>query len=256
MSDEIPIREYEQAVYVYWYGPTLSSVKIGHSNDPDRRLAQLGNDTGVPDHLASFAAIVWLDRKREKVEARAHEMAAIFRRSGEWFEITASQALNYIVDAAKELNIRYEVEDRASLLLRSAEEQYSFEKWGPNWKAKEATEEETEAAAVKAEETAESALGLASAARAVTSVSDNFSSEAFAAQRAEKLAEAAAAAAVSARRVANVAANDTTAQYRERMAKLEAEMVKRAVYRSANPVISPEEQAVKDEVSRLESVVA
>ena len=115
MDEQIPIREYEQAVYVYWYGSALPAVKIGHSNDPDRRLAQLGNDTGVPDHLASFAAIVWLDRKREKVEARAHEMAAAFRRSGEWFEITASQALGYILDAAKEFNVRYEVEDRAGV---------------------------------------------------------------------------------------------------------------------------------------------
>ena len=116
MHPQVPIREYEQAVYVYWFGPTLPTVKIGHSNNPDQRLAQLGNVTGVPDHLASFAAIVWLDRKREQVEARAHALAAQFRRSGEWFELTASAALGYVISAAEELHIRYEVEDRAGLL--------------------------------------------------------------------------------------------------------------------------------------------
>ena len=121
MNESIPIREYEEAVYVYWFGPSLPSVKIGHTNDPDKRLNQLGNDTGVPDHLASFAAIVWLDRKREKVEARAHAMAAPFRRSGEWFDLPAHEALAYIISAAKELGIRYEIEDRAGLLASSGE---------------------------------------------------------------------------------------------------------------------------------------
>jgi T5orf172 domain len=115
MTEEIPIREYEQAVYVYWFGPDLPTVKIGHSHDPDKRLAQLGNDTGVPDHLASFAAIVWLDRKREKVEALAHELANDFHRTGEWFELTASAALEYILEASRQLGVRFEVEDRAGI---------------------------------------------------------------------------------------------------------------------------------------------
>jgi len=123
----IPIKEYEEAVYVYWFGPNFPSVKIGHSSDPDKRLKQLGNDTGVPDHLASFAAIVWLDRKREKVEARAHELAADFRRSGEWFELTATEAVGYVISAAEEMEIRYEVQDRAKVYI-SAEEIAAAEK--------------------------------------------------------------------------------------------------------------------------------
>ncbi|MDO9134244.1 GIY-YIG nuclease family protein [Hydrogenophaga sp.] len=111
MPEETPIREYEQAVYIYWFGPQLPTVKIGHSNDPHKRLAQLGNDTGVPDHLAGFAAIVWIDRKREKVEALAHELAADYRRTGEWFELSAKAALEYVIEAARLLGIRYEVED-------------------------------------------------------------------------------------------------------------------------------------------------
>ena len=122
MNKFIPIKEYEEAVYIYWFGPNTPSVKIGHSSDPDKRLKQLGNDSGVPDHLASFAAIVWLDRKREKVESKAHELAAKWRKSGEWFELTASEALKFIVAAADELNIRYEVEDRVGGLLASKEE--------------------------------------------------------------------------------------------------------------------------------------
>jgi hypothetical protein len=157
MEEQIPIREYEQAVYVYWYGSALPAVKIGHSNDPDRRLAQLGNDTGVPDHLASFAAIVWLDRKREKVEARAHELAAAFRRTGEWFDITASQALGYILDAAKELNVRYEVEDRGRVYVERTpdelrDEALAIDKWGLNWRVKEAAEESAQNHVSDAEE--------------------------------------------------------------------------------------------------------
>jgi hypothetical protein len=115
MVEEVPIREYEQAVYVYWFGSALPTVKIGHSNDPDRRLSQLGSDTGVPDHLASFAAIVWVDRKREKVEALAHQLAGESRRSGEWFELTATEALEYILEAARQIGVRFEVEDRAGI---------------------------------------------------------------------------------------------------------------------------------------------
>ncbi len=115
MTEVVPIREYEQAVYVYWFGPTLPSVKIGHYNDPDKRLSQLGNDTGVPDHLASFAAIVWVDRKREKIEALAHQLADSFRRSGEWFELSPSEALSYILEAARQIGVRFEVEDRAGI---------------------------------------------------------------------------------------------------------------------------------------------
>ena len=115
MSELTPIREYEQAVYIFWYGPELPSVKIGHTNLPERRLTELRNDTGVPGHLASYAAIIWLDRGREKVEAKAHELAADFRRDKEWFDLTATEALNYVESAARQLRIRYEIEDRANL---------------------------------------------------------------------------------------------------------------------------------------------
>ncbi len=115
MAEEVPIREYEQAVYIYWFGPNLSSVKIGHTSDPERRLIQLGSDTGVPDHLASYAAIVWVDRKRERVEALAHQLAEASRRSGEWFDLTAVSALEYILEAVRQLGVRFEVEDRAGI---------------------------------------------------------------------------------------------------------------------------------------------
>jgi hypothetical protein len=169
MNKLTPIREFEQAVYVYWYGPKLPTVKIGHTNDPAKRLIQLGNDTGVPDHLASFAAIVWVDRKREKVEARAHELAANFRKTGEWFELTASDALRYIVSAAEELNVRYEIEDRAGIDEKKSpnqlmEESRGLEKWGANWRGMDSAEELAEEkldAAKDALQDARKALALA-----------------------------------------------------------------------------------------------
>lgn len=136
MAEEISIREYEQAVYVYWFGPSLPTVKIGHSNDPDKRLMQLGNDTGVPDHLASFAAIVWVDRKREKVEALAHKLAVDYWRTGEWFELSASSALEYILESVRQLGVRYEVEDRAGVYNQPPENFQEAAKFFENAKAK------------------------------------------------------------------------------------------------------------------------
>ncbi len=121
MNEPIPIRKYEEAVYIFWYGPQLKAVKIGHTNDPSRRLSELGNATAVPGFLAKYAAVVWLDRNREKVEARAHELASEFRRDKEWFSLTAVEALDYVETAAKQLGVRYEIEDLANLLAQAGE---------------------------------------------------------------------------------------------------------------------------------------
>lgn len=110
------LRIYEQACYIYWLGADLPTVKIGHTNEPERRLAEFRRETGTPGHKAAFAAVIWLDRCRERVEREAHRRAAAFRRDGEWFALTAAEALQYVIDAAEALGVRYEVEDRADLL--------------------------------------------------------------------------------------------------------------------------------------------
>ncbi len=115
MTDLTPIRKYEQAVYVYWLGPNLPTVKIGHTNNPERRLEEFRRETGTPGHKASFAAIVWLDRHRERVELAAHRAAHKFRRDGEWFSMSASDAIDHVVAAARASGIRYEVEDCAGV---------------------------------------------------------------------------------------------------------------------------------------------
>lgn len=115
MIELTPIREYEQAVYVYWLGPDLPTVKIGHTNNPSRRLEEFRRETGTPGHKASFAAIVWLDRHRERVELTVHRAAHKFRRDGEWFSMSASDAIDHVVAAAKANGIRYEVEDCAGV---------------------------------------------------------------------------------------------------------------------------------------------
>ena len=115
MTNQVPIREYEEAVYVYWLGPNLPTVKIGHTNNPERRLAVFRNETGTPGHKADFAVIVWLDRCREAVEREAHRILAAKRRDGEWFSASAAEALDAIVQGARHLNIRFEIEDRADI---------------------------------------------------------------------------------------------------------------------------------------------
>lgn len=111
----VDIREYEQVVYIYWLGRELGTVKIGHTNNPDRRLSEFKKETGTPGHKAGFAALVWLDRGRKKVEAAVHAQLASLRRDGEWFELTAEQALAEVVAVVERMGIRYEVEDRAGV---------------------------------------------------------------------------------------------------------------------------------------------
>ena len=115
MTNQIPIREYEVAVYVYWLGPNLPTVKIGHTDDPASRLRTFRRETGTPGHKGAFAAIVWLDRRREAVEHEAHRILAAKRRDGEWFSASAAEALDAIVQGARSLNIRFEIEDRADI---------------------------------------------------------------------------------------------------------------------------------------------
>ena len=120
-----PIREYCNAVYVYWLGRELPTVKIGLSNNPERRLLDFARETGTPGHKAAFAAVVHLDRRMYEVEQEAHRRLAAKRRNGEWFAVTAEQALATVIDVAEHLGLRYEVEDCAGLLpetLRQREE--------------------------------------------------------------------------------------------------------------------------------------
>lgn len=131
MTTETPIREYQQAVYIYWLGRELGTVKIGHTNNPDRRLREFANETGTPGHRASFAAVVWLDRRREEVELAVHRRLADKRRDGEWFAITPEQALEAILLEVNQRGIRYEVEDFADITgaLTRAEEERVAAQW-------------------------------------------------------------------------------------------------------------------------------
>jgi hypothetical protein len=125
VSNDINIREYQQVVYIYWLGRELGTVKIGHTNNPSRRLAEFTRETGTPGHQASFAAVVWLDRRREDVEQAVHRKLAKLRRDGEWFEATPEQALAAIIAEVEERNIRYEIEDFADItgaIARAKEE--------------------------------------------------------------------------------------------------------------------------------------
>ena len=147
--DVTQLRKYEQAVYIYWLGGSLPTVKIGHTNDPERRLSEFRRETGTPGHKAGFAAIVWLDRSRERVEAAAHRAAAAFRRDGEWFELSPSDAIDTVVAAAKAVGANFAVEDCAGVwgetLRRRAAEQA----------ARETQVEQARRAAIHAEREAE-----------------------------------------------------------------------------------------------------
>ena len=45
----------------------------------------------------------------------AHRLAEKYRQSGEWFDLSAQSASEFILEVAKQLVVRYEVEDRAGI---------------------------------------------------------------------------------------------------------------------------------------------
>jgi hypothetical protein len=80
------IREFGDNVYFIVKKPFDGKVKIGHSNNPRRRLSQL--QTGNDCELRIYRTIPDVGRLTEGI---IHNAYAKYRRHGEWFELTLAQ---------------------------------------------------------------------------------------------------------------------------------------------------------------------
>lgn len=81
-------------------GKLEGPCKVGISDKPDKRLKQV--QTGSPHKLVvAFAFRVWNRKFAQIVEASFHAGHADHRMNGEWFDMSAKDALRGLVDVFK-----------------------------------------------------------------------------------------------------------------------------------------------------------
>ncbi len=82
---------------VYVIGGDGGSVKVGFSRNVKKRLGNIKSNSGRPG-----LRVVYMTRNHhdaKMVEKAAHEILSPHRISGEWFDVTESQAILAIHDA-------------------------------------------------------------------------------------------------------------------------------------------------------------
>jgi|SRR6185437_16308855 len=90
-----------QSIYVV--RSEIGPVKVGLSGQPKWRLSTLQVGSPTPLHL-HFSAVVDEDASLD-LEERAHAILAAHRKSGEWFGVSADEAVAAVLAAASELGI-------------------------------------------------------------------------------------------------------------------------------------------------------
>lgn len=81
--------------YLYVIGNDTNRQKIGISKDVDKRLKNL--QTGNPDKLTIHYKIECPTIKHTlKLEKKIHSELSYKRLSGEWFNMTVEEAVNYL----------------------------------------------------------------------------------------------------------------------------------------------------------------
>lgn len=93
-------------VYIMSY-PGSNKLKIGHSLNPSTRAAEIGG-TLAPERPV-LEAYYWCSERREDVERKAHEIEGRNRHNGEWFTLSAEDAMGVIVKAAKDVNVELQL---------------------------------------------------------------------------------------------------------------------------------------------------
>ena len=83
-------------MYIYVIGNDTHQ-KIGISKHPEKRVKQL--QTGNPIKLKIHRTIEVPDDRAEMVERLMHKEMSHKKRSGEWFEMTKEEAVNYLIYA-------------------------------------------------------------------------------------------------------------------------------------------------------------
>lgn len=88
-------------MFIYVIGANSGSHKIGFARNCESRLRALL--TGSPEHLALKFKLAVDKSEHRAIEARAHDLVADQRRSGEWFYVTAEEAEAAVVEAARQI---------------------------------------------------------------------------------------------------------------------------------------------------------
>lgn len=73
--------------WVYVIKSTSGHYKIGHSNDPDRRLGELQKTQGPYEYSLMVKSPFANRRIAKKVESALHDAYDEWRVNGEWFEL-------------------------------------------------------------------------------------------------------------------------------------------------------------------------
>lgn len=92
--------------FIYIVGVTENPVKIGIADDMTKRLAQL--QCGCPDELIAHHIVPVPHRLASKVEAQAHAAFKDRHRHGEWFNVSASEAHEFVQRISAELRGKLE----------------------------------------------------------------------------------------------------------------------------------------------------
>jgi hypothetical protein len=87
------------ATFVYVIGGDHGRQKIGVSDDPGRRLAEL--QTGSPFPL-KFEFVALTEGTGFDIEGEAHFLLSKHRQSGEWFTVPAEVAITAVMAAARQ----------------------------------------------------------------------------------------------------------------------------------------------------------
>lgn len=113
-------------VYIMSY-PGSDKLKIGHSLNPTTRAADIGG-TLAPE-TPVLEAYYWCSERREDVERKAHEIGGENRHNGEWFTISAENAMSVIEKAAKAVDVEIQLVFENSKRKPALKDMSKEERW-------------------------------------------------------------------------------------------------------------------------------
>lgn len=87
--------------HLYVISHPAGAVKIGIAGDPRRRLSAL--QIASPVKLKTEFSAPCDEQTAKKIEARAHSILSGHRQSGEWFSVTAAEAIDAVRRAIVEV---------------------------------------------------------------------------------------------------------------------------------------------------------
>lgn len=88
----------KKAKSLYVMGSAIGLTKIGISDDPSARLRTIQAASGIRLSLVHSSDKT---ANARSIEAAAHKLLASKRKTGEWFDVTAEEAIEALADAAK-----------------------------------------------------------------------------------------------------------------------------------------------------------